>query len=120
MRERKILQDEIERYKERVFIVEGEKDVASLKFLGFKKVHALHKNSVSISERIEEILLSIGRKEKACILTDFDKPGKRFYAQIRRIMQERGILLDSGLRKVLMRAGISHVEGFDKLVEIDD
>ncbi len=46
------LKQQIEKYKDYVFIVEGKKDVASLQAVGFGRVYALHATGVSIRERI--------------------------------------------------------------------
>ncbi|MBI5804091.1 toprim domain-containing protein [Candidatus Pacearchaeota archaeon] len=114
------LKQEIERYKDYVILVEGQKDVSSLKACGFDKVYQIHKTSVSLRERIEEIAKQIDKKEKVCILTDFDRKGKEIYMKTKAILQELGIKLDSSLRGLLLKAKVSHVEGihtFMKKVE---
>jgi len=105
------LKQQIEKYGDYVFIVEGKKDVSSLHALGFEKVHAIHATGVSIRERIEQIVPEIDRKDKVCILTDFDKKGKKLYMYIKPILQEYGVKLDSSLRGILIKSQISHIEG---------
>jgi 5S rRNA maturation endonuclease (ribonuclease M5) len=105
------LKNEIEKYKSYVILVEGKKDVAAIKSAGFEKVHAIHQTSVSLRERIEQISQLIEKKEKVCILTDLDRRGKELYLKIMPILQELGIEVDSNFRGILIRAGISHIEG---------
>ena len=111
------LKNEIEEYKNYVILVEGQKDVLSLKSLGFEKIYAIHKNGVSLKERIEQICSLIEKKEKVCILTDFDRKGKQFYMQIKSMLQERGVRLDSSLRGILLKTNISHIEGLSTFIE---
>jgi len=105
------LKQQIEKYKDYVFIVEGKKDVASLQAVGFERVYALHATGVSIRERIEHLVSEFDRKDKVCILTDFDKKGKKLYMYVKPILQELGVKLDSSLRGLLLKAQLSHIEG---------
>ena len=105
------LKKQIEKYKDYVFIVEGKKDVASLQAVGFERVYALHATGVSIRESIEQLVSEFDRKDKVCILTDFDKKGKKLYMYIKPILQELGVKLDSSLRGLLLKAQLSHIEG---------
>ena len=111
------LKSEIVRYLDYVILVEGKKDVAALKMLGFERVFAIHKTGVSLREQVEEISKQVSRKDKVCILTDLDKRGKQLYLLVKQILQENGIKLDSSLRGVLIKAGLSHIEGIDKFME---
>ena len=116
------LKQEIERYKNYVIIVEGKKDIFSLKALGFERVYAIHNTGVPLRERIEQILPEIERKDKVCILTDFDKQGKKMYLLLKKEFQELGVRVDSTLRGILIKSGVSHIEGlyqFMKKVEWD-
>jgi 5S rRNA maturation endonuclease (ribonuclease M5) len=107
------LKQELEKYKEYIILVEGKKDVSALKILGFEKVYAIHKTGEKVRERIEFIVKEIDRKkEKVCILTDLDKKGKKLYMYVKPILQELGVKLDSSLRGLLIKARVSHVEGF--------
>jgi len=114
------LRQDIEKYKDYVVVVEGKKDVASLKALGFEKVYAIHNTGVSLRERIEQIIEKLEKRDKVCILTDFDKKGKQLYFLLKKEFGELGVRLDSSLRGVLLKARVSHVEGlyaFMKKVE---
>ena len=105
------LKQDVEKFKDYIILVEGKKDVHALKSLGFEKVYEIHKTSVSLRERIEEICSNIKRKEKVCILTDLDKKGKKLYMIIKPILQEHGVRLDSTLRGILIKSNLSHIEG---------
>lgn len=110
------LANEIEKFKDYVIIVEGRKDVQSLKSLGFDKVYAIHSTGVSIRERVEQIMLYVDKKDKVCILTDLDKRGKQLYMLLKTTFQELGAKLDSNLRGILIKTKLSHIEGFDKFM----
>jgi len=117
------LQDQIERFKDYIIIVEGKKDVQALKSLGFEKVYAIHQTSVPLRERVEQIMSLIEKKDRICILTDLDKRGKQLYETLKPIFQELGAKLDSTLRGILIKSRLSHIEGIysfmEKLDQID-
>ncbi|MEK6844411.1 MAG: toprim domain-containing protein [Nanoarchaeota archaeon] len=110
------LKADIEKYKNYVIIVEGNKDIDSLKSLGFEKVYAIHQNAVSIKERAEQIIQQTDKKDRFCIMTDFDKKGKELYFKLKTIFQELGARLDSTLRGIFLKARISHIEGAGKFI----
>ena len=111
------LQNEIEKFKEYVIIVEGKKDIDALKSLGFKKVYAIHRNSISLRERVEQIMLNVENKEKVCILTDLDKRGRQLYEKLKPVFQELGAKLDSTFRGILIKARVSHIEGIYTFIQ---
>ena len=111
------LKQELSRFQDYVIIVEGKKDVIALSNLGFDKVYAIHITGVPLRERVEQISEKINKKDKVCILTDFDKKGKKLYLYIKPICQELGMRLDSTLRGILIKARISHIEGLDSFME---
>jgi len=114
------LKQDVEKYKNYVIVVEGKKDVLSLKALGFEKVYAIHSTGVPLKERVRELAGIIEKKDKLCILTDFDKKGKHLYLLLKKEFSEMGVRLDSSLRGVLLKARVSHIEGlygFMKKVE---
>lgn len=111
------LKQEVAKCKEHVIIVEGKKDVRALEQLGFKKIHAIHKTGVPMREMVLEIMSEVDKKDKICILTDFDKKGKKIYLLLKSLFQEQGAKLDSSLRAILIKAGVSHIEGFDKFLK---
>ena len=115
------LKADVEKYKDHVIIVEGKKDVAALKSLGFGKIYAIHQTSVPIKIRVEEISKLIDKNEKVCILTDFDKKGKQLYLLLKPMFQELGVKVDSGLRGLVLVSGVSHIEGlYDFLKKIEN
>ncbi|MBI2451742.1 toprim domain-containing protein [Candidatus Pacearchaeota archaeon] len=116
------LKHDIEKYRDYVILVEGKKDVASMKSCGFERVYAIHKTSVSLRENVEHIAEQINRKDKVCILTDLNKKGKKLYMIVKQILQEQGKHLNSSFRGILIKARISHIEGiysfFSKLENV--
>ena len=111
------LKQEIEKYLDYIIIVEGKKDVSSLKSLGFSRVYAIHETSVPLRERLLQITEHIGKKDRVCILTDFDKKGKKLYLLLKaELSQMPRIRLDSSLRGVLLKSRVSHIEGLDKFI----
>ena len=102
---------DIEKYQDYVIIVEGKKDVAALKSLGFQKAYSIHATGVPIRERLTEIISHLDKKYRICILTYFDKKGKQLYLLLKSLLSEQNVRLDSTLRGILMKAGISHIEG---------
>ncbi len=111
------LKAEIEEYKSYTIIVEGQKDVLALKSLGFEKVYAIHKTSITLKERVGQIAKLVGKKEKVCILTDLDKRGRKLYSTLKSMFPEHGIKLDSTLRGILIKSHIPHIEGFYQFLE---
>lgn len=111
------LKHDLERFKDYVILVEGKKDVRAMKSIGFGKVYAIHQTGIPIRVRIEEIYSEINKKDKICILTDFDKKGKQLYMLIKPILQEQGARLDSSFRGLLLKARISHIEGIASFME---
>jgi len=111
-----LLEKELEKAKELLVIVEGKNDEASLEKLGFTSIFVLKKGGKSLGEKIEEIEKLAGEK-KVCILSDFDKEGKKLYALLKEEFIRRGIKMDNHLRKVLMDEKISHIEGLDSFLE---
>lgn len=111
------LKSEILSYLNFPIIVEGKKDVQALQSMGFTRLYAIHETGVSIRERIEQIASTLDKKDKLCILTDFDKKGRALYMLIKKICQELGVKLDSSLRGLLIKARVSHIEGLDSFME---
>lgn len=101
----------IQKYKNFIFIVEGKKDSKALRYLGLNRVYELNEVGTSLSQRIENIIENIDKKDVVCILTDLDKKGRHLYLIIQKEMQSKGIHLDSSFRNLLLRLNISHIEG---------
>jgi len=56
------LRQDVGKYREYIIIVEGKKDVASLRALGFERVFAIHSTGVPIRERVMQIINEIDLK----------------------------------------------------------
>ena len=100
-----------------VIIIEGKKKIPLLEKVGFKKVYSLHEDGMSIRVRIEQIMQQIDKKDKICILTDFDKKGKDLYMLAKPIFQELGANLDSSFRGLLLKGQLKHIEEITKFFE---
>jgi len=85
--------------------------------LGFEKLYAIHQTGVPIRERIRFIVEELDKKDRVCILTDFDKKGKQLYLLIKQEMQTLGVRLDSSLRGILIKSQVSHIEGLYDFVK---
>ena len=114
------LKADLKKYKDYVFVVEGKKDVRALHALGFEKVYAIHHTGISLREKVEQIAGEVGKRDKICILTDFDKKGKQLYMLLKKEFSEIGVRLDSSLRGLLIKARVSHIEGlYDFIKKIE-
>jgi len=108
------LKQNIKKYFDYIILVEGKKDVKALKNIGFQKVYAIHETGVPLREKLLKLAEFIDKKDRVCILTDFDKKGKKLYLLIKsELSQLPGIHLDSSLRGLLLKARISHIEGLN-------
>ena len=107
---------EIEKAKSCFIIVEGKKDKLALEELGFKNIFIINETGKSLNEKVEEIE-TIGRKQKVCILTDFDKKGKKLYLRLKSELSKRKVRLDNCFRGMLLKLNISHIEGLSKFME---
>ncbi len=94
-------------------IVEGKRDVAALKKIGFKKIIVLYKKPLYvIVEKIAE------KYKEVMILTDFDKEGKKLYGYLYKHLIKRGVRVDNSIRHFLLRnTKLSHIEGLDSYIE---
>lgn len=114
------LPKQIEKTKNYLVIVEGKKDKIALEKLGFNKIFVFNETGQSLGERIEKIQELCSKKDKICILTDFDKKGKKLYLLIKSKLSEIGVKLDSSLRAFLLREKISHIEGLAHFIEYNE
>lgn len=110
---------QIEKAKEYLIIVEGKKDKQALQQLGFEKIFVIHETGKSLGEKIEQIQEMVG-KDKVCILTDFDKKGKKMYFLLKSKLQEIGVRMDNTLRGFLLKQKISHIEGLYHFIKNKD
>ena len=106
---------EINKAKEMLIIVEGNKDRNTLLNLGFKNIFVINETGKSLFEKIEEIEQTAGKK-KVCILTDFDAKGKKLYLLLKDELSKRKVRLDNSFRQVLLKKNVSHIEGLNMAV----
>jgi len=107
---------EIEEAKSYLIIVEGRKDEQALKELGFNNIFVINETGKSLYEKIEEVEEKAG-KMKVCILTDFDKKGKKLYLLLKSELSRRKVRLDNSLRGILLKLNISHIEGLSTFIK---
>ena len=110
---------QFEKAKKYLIIVEGKKDKFALRELGFKNIFVIHETGKSLPEKIEQVQELCGKKDKVCILTDFDKEGKKLYLLLKSKFSEMGIKTDNTLRGVLLKQRISHIEGLSRFTKND-
>jgi len=108
---------QIEKAKDYLVIVEGKKDKAALEKLGFNRIFVFNETGQSLGERAEKIQELCSKKDKVCILTDFDRKGKKLYLLLKSKLSEAGVKLDSSLRAFLLGEKISHIEGLAHFIE---
>ena len=110
------LKSDISRYLGQIILVEGKKDEEILRNVGFSNIILIHQDGVSLSDRMKEISKLIPKKEKVCILTDFDKKGKMLYFKIKELCNENGIKTDSTLRGLILLTGILNIKELDSMM----
>lgn len=103
------------KFREYFIVVEGKKDKEALKQLNFREIFVLNEAGKSLFEKIEEIETRAHGK-KICILTDFDKKGKKLYLLIKKELASKQVKLDNSLRVILLRHHVSHIEGLAHFV----
>ena len=87
----------------KLIIVEGKKDVASLKELGLKNIRQLNGPLFETIESIDD--------KEVVLLTDLDAEGKKLYSSLKRQLDRRGVRIDNTLRDLLFKTKLSHIEG---------
>jgi len=110
------LKSDISRYLGQIILVEGKKDEEILRNVGFSNIILIHQDGVSLSDRMKEISKLIPKKEKVCILTDFDKKGKMLYFKIKELCNDNEIKTDSTLRGLILLTGILNLKELDSMM----
>ncbi|MEK6820292.1 MAG: toprim domain-containing protein [Nanoarchaeota archaeon] len=99
-----------------LIVVEGKKDKIALEKLGFEYIFVINETGHSLYEKIEEIEKNAGKK-KICILTDFDKKGKKLYLLLKSELGKRRVKLDNAFREALLKQRVSHIEGLSNFMD---
>jgi 5S rRNA maturation endonuclease (ribonuclease M5) len=99
----------IEKYQDHLLIVEGKKDRKALEDMGFANIFVLNHDGKSLGEKIEEIEALAGKRE-ICILTDFDKKGRKLFQILKAELGQKNVKLDSTLRMTLEDSGVRFIE----------
>jgi len=108
---------QLEKAKDYLIIVEGKKDKNALQSLGFHNIFVINETGKSLPEKIEQIQGMCTKKDKVCILTDFDKKGKQMYLLLKSKLSELGVKLDNSFRGFLLKQNISHIEGLAHFIK---
>ena len=116
-KEKERLLDVLEQYQKHALLVEGKRDAQAMNAFGFSRVFILNVHRGSLRERVERIAASLHKKEDLCLLFDNDAAGRRLIAQCAPILRELGFRIDQTLRRELINAGLSHIEGVSTFVE---
>jgi len=116
---KELFKKSLEKTKSYLIIVEGKKDKLSLEKIGFEHIFVLNESGKSLYEKIEQIEEQAGKK-KICILTDFDKKGKKLYLLLKAELSKRKVHLDNTFRGILLKLKISHIEGLAKFLENEE
>ena len=99
---------EVEKAKDYLVIVEGKKDKYALQYLGFNRIFVINETGKSLGE---------SKKDGVCILTDFDRKGKKMYLLLKSKLSELGVRMDNSFRGFLLKQRISHIEGLLHFLE---
>ena len=110
------LKSDISRYLGQIILVEGKKDEEILRNVGFSNIILIHEDGVSLSDRMKSISKLIPKKEKVCVLTDFDKKGKMLYFKIKELCNDNEIKTDSTLRGLILLTGILNLKELDSMM----
>lgn len=95
----------------KLIIVEGLKDLSTLKKLGIKNIKAISKKP--LYKFIEEI-----NNKEVIILTDLDKEGKKLYSILKHNLQRNGIKIDNNFREYLFKnSKLTQIEGLISYIE---
>lgn len=112
-----ILSREVEKAKKHFVLVEGKNDRQALEKIGFENIFVLNETGKGLNEKLDEIAEKAGKK-KICILTDFDKEGKKLYLKLKKELSTRSVKLNNTFRdKLLRKTDISHIEGIVKILK---
>jgi len=101
-----------------VIIVEGIRDVSSLKTLGCETViEILSHAGVSDYELAEQIAV---KYNSILILTDFDEEGLKLYQKFSRILERNGVKVETSLRhwisRLMAKIGVYAIESLDNIL----
>jgi len=108
--------DNIRRHNQ-LIVVEGEHDRDALNKFGLERIFILNKTGVSIFNRIDDMIKQLDIKESLVIMTDLDKKGKTYYKMIQKELLNHGKRSNCRIREILLRGGVSHIEGLAKFLE---
>jgi 5S rRNA maturation endonuclease (ribonuclease M5) len=90
---------------EKLILVEGQNDKKALEELHIK-------NILTVSKTPTYKVVEAINAQEVIILTDLDKEGRKYYAQLRHHLQRKGIKIDTQFREFLLKhTNITQIEG---------
>ena len=99
-------------------LVEGARDVEALRRLGFHgRIEVCSRVGVSNSDLVE----GLARRKDVVILTDFDGEGRRLNRRLSRLLERRGVRVETRFRRAVGRLmaalGVYAIEALDNVEE---
>ncbi len=85
-------------------LVEGKRDLESMRALGFTRVEELDGALYEVVERYE-------KGETVQLLMDLDSEGVKLYKRLRADFTQRGVRIDDDIRSALFATPVRHIEG---------
>jgi len=100
---------ELDKARSKWVIVEGKKDAAALRKLGFSKIVSLNGPLFKVVEGIEA--------DEVVVLTDLDAEGRSLFSKLSKDLCTRGVRIDTRLREVLFKTELRQIEGLCSFVK---
>ena len=85
-------------------LVEGKRDLISVRSLGFTRAEELDGALYEVVERFE-------KGETVQLLMDLDAEGSKLYKKLRADLTQRGVRIDDDIRSALFATPVRHIEG---------
>lgn len=93
-----------------VVVVEGKRDIAALKSLGFNNIIGINGKPLSdVAGMVSE------KGQEAVLLTDFDGEGRKLNRKLRILLQNCNVKVNERLRMEIMKFGRGRIEDFNKI-----
>ena len=103
------LDKQLVRARDKRVIVEGVRDEASLRKLGFSNVSRLSGPLFKVVEQIND--------KEVVLLTDLDMEGRFLFSKLSSDLTARGVRIDNSLRQLLFRTELRQIEGLASFLQ---
>lgn len=110
------IQEELEKLKQQLIIVEGKKDKLALEKLGIRNVLQL---KGPLYKMVDQVTHNLKNQKKECVvLTDLDEEGKKLYSTLQHQLQQNGIQINNSFRNFLFKnTQLRQIEGLPSYIE---